>query len=81
MITHVVIYHDGLEYSMRSPRRHHHLIAWLFDAFQETIEGEQGFLDHRGKFLTREEAEVHARACGQLTKPLIGGVLTSEDLW
>lgn len=34
-------------------------------------------------FLTRDEAEAHARAinCGQLKKPLIGSILTSEDLW
>ena len=34
-----------------------------------------------GAFLTREEAELVARACGQLTKPNIGGPMTSEDLW
>lgn len=34
-----------------------------------------------GLFLRRLPAENHAIACGQLTKPVRGGVLTSEDLW
>ena len=41
----------------------------------------QGFLTENGVFLTRTQAEKYARNSGQLTKPLIGSVLTSEDLW
>lgn len=41
----------------------------------------QGFVTDDGLFLTREQALVEARACGQLTKPLLGSILTSEDLW
>lgn len=41
----------------------------------------QGFVTDDGRFLDRNEAETHARSCGQLTKPLIGSILTSEDLW
>lgn len=42
---------------------------------------DQGFLTSKGRFVSREEAEVIARNCGQLTGDLIGGILTSEDLW
>jgi hypothetical protein len=40
----------------------------------------QGFLDAGGKYLNRKDAEVQAMASGQIKK-IIGGVLTSEDLW
>jgi hypothetical protein len=42
---------------------------------------EQGFVDETGKFLNRDEALKIAQETGQLTKPIIGGCLTSEDLW
>ncbi|MCM1220795.1 MAG: hypothetical protein NC548_40520 [Lachnospiraceae bacterium] len=41
----------------------------------------QGFYTSHGRYVTRKEGEIIARNCGQLTKPLIGGELTSEDLW
>jgi len=41
----------------------------------------QGFLTTKNRFLTRTEALVLVKENGQLTKPLIGGILTSEDLW
>lgn len=41
----------------------------------------QGFLTTKNRFLTRSEALELVKTNGQLTKPLIGGVLTSEDLW
>lgn len=41
----------------------------------------QGFLTTKNRFLTREEALELVKENGQLTKPLIGGELTSEDLW
>lgn len=43
--------------------------------------GIQGFVDARGKFYTREEAEKFAREIGQMVGKNIGGPLTSEDLW
>jgi hypothetical protein len=44
--------------------------------------GVQGFIDHEGNFLERQQAAQHARDCGQLTKPLIVPPnLFSEDLW
>lgn len=42
---------------------------------------EQGFLTTKNRFLTRSEALDLVKENGQLTKPLIGGILTSEDLW
>lgn len=41
----------------------------------------QGFLTTKNRFLTREEAYELVKNTGQLSKPLLGGVLTSEDLW
>lgn len=41
----------------------------------------QGFLTNKNRFLTRAEAYELVKSNGQLTKPLLGGELTSEDLW
>lgn len=41
---------------------------------------EQGFIDHRGVFLTREEAKEVAIQCGQIDKNH-DGTLYSEDIW
>lgn len=41
----------------------------------------QGFLTTKNRFLNRAEALVLVEENGQLTKDLIGGELTSEDLW
>lgn len=48
----------------------------------------QGFIDHEGKFLDREEALEHAISCGQLSwevrnlkKDFAHPSLFSEDLW
>lgn len=42
---------------------------------------DQGFLTSYGRFVSRKEAEEIARKCGQITGNLIGGELTSEDLY
>lgn len=56
--------------------------GWAAEDIQGRYDpSEQGFVDQYGEFMTRAQGEVHARLCGQLTKPIIGGVLTSEDLW
>lgn len=89
IITHVAIRFNGVVWSLPRPYRHGHVQAiyallWRPEMRQPRGGGDgddQGFLDEDGKFLTREEAEVVARASGQLTKPIIGGELTSEDLW
>lgn len=42
----------------------------------------QGFLDAEGQYLNRQDAYVRAQATGQIKGgKIIGGVLTSEDLW
>ena len=41
----------------------------------------QGFLTTKNRFLTRKEAYALVKETGQLKQPLIGGMLTSEDLW
>lgn len=43
--------------------------------------GIQGFLTTKNRFLTRQEAYELVKKVGQLKQPLIGGMLTSEDLW
>lgn len=45
------------------------------------MHGVQGFLTTKNRFLNRAEALELVQHTGQLNKPLIGGVLTSEDLW
>lgn len=42
---------------------------------------EQGFLTTKNRFLTREEGLKLVRETGQLKGDIIGGELTSEDLW
>lgn len=41
----------------------------------------QGFLTTKNRFLTRSEALELVIQTGQLQKEIIGGELTSEDLW
>jgi hypothetical protein len=51
----------------------------------ETVTGgndSQGFLDETGAYLNRQEAKARAELTGQIKNgKIIGGVLTSEDLW
>lgn len=42
---------------------------------------EQGFLTTKNRFLTREEALELVISTGQHSGKIIGGMLTSEDLW
>ncbi len=94
MITHVAVRHQGRIWSLPRPYRHHHImrtILWLVEEFGEYTKekaerfasgDDQGFLDDTGKYYTRQEAEVIARQCNQIKNgEIIGGVLTSEDLW
>lgn len=41
----------------------------------------QGFLTTKNRFLTRKESLDLVKSNGQLKNPIIGGELTSEDLW
>ena len=78
---------SGAIYTEPPPARHHNLIHAMVDEHGLTppIGGArftQGFLCEKDNtFVSRGRAELEARESGQLTKPLIGSVLTSEDLW
>lgn len=86
-LTHVAIRHGDQIWSLPSPYRHHHVIGMIADLTGATrVQGDltrdQGFLDSNGRYLDREEALPVAKAHGQLKGgKIIGGVLTSEDLW
>lgn len=41
----------------------------------------QGFLTSKNRFLNRADSLELVTSTGQLTKPIQGGMLTSEDLW
>ncbi len=55
-------------------------ILHKFEGIVSKSPKDQGFFTSKGRFVNREEAEVIAKECGQVTQ-LIGGVLTSEDLY
>lgn len=61
--------------------------GWRHPCIFETMPKEhksrsiQGFLTTKNRFLTRDEALILVRKTGQLKGGIIGGILTSEDLW
>ena len=57
------------------------LKALGFKPKQGYVELEQGFVNNRGQFLTREEALKEAEHNGQLKQVPIITELFSEDLW
>lgn len=85
MITHVAIRFHGTIYSLPKPNRHHHVL-WHIIAVTGAHyidENEQGFLDDKGVFYTREEAYLHAYLNGQILNPKRAryDMLFSEDVW
>ena len=91
-LTHVAIKFQGKVWSLPRPYRHHHIIRiimYLDGQYGDgeltgvdTSQSEQGFLDESGHFLNRKQAQVNAELNGQIKGgKIIGGVLTSEDLW
>ena len=87
MIVASAIKHDGIVYT---GDRHHTIIEYMVNGLKlkpPIPNHEQGFIDNHNNFMGRFESLVHAVACGQIkVKPdgnfdIIGGVLTSEDLW
>lgn len=86
-LTHVAIRFRDKVWSLPRPYRHHHvirMICWL-DPDVDHVDGhgdDQGFLDATGRYLTRKQAFVSASENDQIKNgKIIGGVLTSEDLW
>jgi hypothetical protein len=86
-LTHVALRFRDQIWSLPRPYRHHHIIRTIIrlDPDVDSVDcdiDDQGFLDASGRYLTRKQAEVNARAHGQIKNgKIIGGVLTSEDLW
>lgn len=74
---------EGEVWTLPRPVRHHVLFrAWLnAHAKRDEFDAEEGFVTNKGRFVNRGEAEDIARASGQLVGDIIGGELTSEDLW
>lgn len=84
---------EGLDHETVVPCRRHGdaykiLIDLGYQARKKYKELAQGFIDHKGNFLDRREALVHARECGQLSETHKYyqedngiGVLYSEDLY
>lgn len=62
--------------------RHSCIIQQIPSEIKKQFHGIQGFLTTKNRFLTREEALELVKENGQLPSgKIIGGVLTSEDLW
>lgn len=63
--------------------RHCEIYKCLVDneIIKTSEEGIDGFTDNIGMFYTREEAYILVKRNGQLCGDIIGGELTSEDLW
>lgn len=83
-LTHVAILFRDQVWSLPAPFRHHHIIRVIVDLDPSVthVDGEQGFLDAKGRFLRRAPALTVALHNGQVKNgKIIGGVLTSEDLW
>lgn len=84
-ITHVAIEFHGQQFSLPAPKRHHDVIAMIFEANGKGVDGTeiQGFLDDRGKFLSRKNALATALKAGQVKCPdsIRAGRLFSEDVW
>ena len=73
---------DGKVWAVPRPGRHDAVFRVLHENGYESPYHEiQGFLDIWGTFYTRNDAEELARVSKQIEGPLIGSVLTSEDLW
>ena len=85
---------DGLDYTFKpfninkgrvySGHRHPQCFELMNDLYPHNVWGQktiQGFLTTKNRFLTRSEALELVKKNGQLEGDIIGGVLTSEDLW
>lgn len=80
MILAAAILKDGVIYT---GKRHGHIIRDTPEHFDVgTKPNVQGFVDHEGNFLNREEGALHAKLCGQVEKLKFHSTeLCSEDLW
>jgi hypothetical protein len=91
MIIAAAIKQDGAVYSgIPFKERHGGVIRYMVRVvgLPKPIKGEQGFLNHKLEFLTREEAGKEAVRCGQvivgqakIRHVFNGKELFSEDVW
>jgi hypothetical protein len=85
MITHVAIRQkDGRIFSLPKPYRHHHVLKMMRNLEEDCTElmGEnQGFLNDKGKYLTRMVGAVYAIEREQIEELATPPFLFSEDLW
>lgn len=66
------------------PARHHDVLRELDGLGLDAINADQGFLDHRGLFLSRHAAKIMAFDFGQIDRDRFENGLRdlhSEDLW
>lgn len=84
----VAVKSANMVYSLPEPNRHHNVLRLLTDLkLTRNYSGEiEGFVDDKGKFLTRKEAYILASGNGQLKRlpgaqNYQGDELYSEDLW
>jgi len=79
MIVAAAIKHKGIVFT---GARHCEIIKYLVRlGYKPPIpNNEQGFITHKGKFLSRPIARSEARNCGQIAEGFVA-ILTSEDLW
>ena len=52
-----------------------------FGTFIDKRDVEQGFLDHEGKFYSREDAYIIAKKCGQLSATTLANKHASTELF
>lgn len=68
--------------SLPAPARHHSIMQAAAEHGLALLgNNEQGFLTSTGRFVRRAPARVVAARAGQIGDKIIGGTLTSEDLW
>ena len=73
----------GLVLSMPPPERHVNIKMHARTVALSGREQTEGFLDHKGRFLTRHEAMQHVLLVGQQVRqhPNVQLGLFTEDLW
>ena len=82
-ISAVAVRFQGRIYGLPAPNRHHHILRLIRAEHGKTRPNVQGFLDNRGKFLSRKDAMRVARKANQVYDPTRdrSPLLYSEDLW
>lgn len=78
----VAIELDGVVYKLPCPNRHHNVIRHIKETgVGKQAHGKQGFYNHKGEFLDREQAREYALRIGQVRTTEHARELFSKDLW